>query len=261
MENNYLKHINLSEKKNQYDKYGFCILKKVFTDDEADNLNKYLRRHATKDFAAIINPDRYETLYEQDERFKSDITCEEIEETSNYARSILTDKRMKTILDEIHGSNCIALSSQFIFKEAKSPYANQAWRPHQDNFYPKNKNAAYVTLNWFLRKADVENGTIYCYPGTHKLGLLPAENNVSFREKIGNNPGSECKIPSEFLNKKQDMIIPANSIVILHGNCIHGSYPNLSERSRPWFSGCYMTEGEDFIEGKNSKRKIIKLKD
>lgn len=253
--------LNLLEKKKDYNEMGFCILEKVFTDNEAKKFNNYIRRHANKDFAAIINPDRYEDLYEQDERSKSDITIEEIEETSKFARKILTDKRMKTILQEIHGSNCVGLSSQFIFKEAKSPYAKQAWRPHQDNFYPKNKNAAYITLNWFLRKADVENGTIYCYPGTHKLGLLPAENNISFREKIGSNPGSECKIPDKYIDKKYDINIPENSIVVLHGNCIHGSYPNISQRSRPWFSCCYMSEGEDFIEGKSSKRKIIKLKD
>ena len=254
-------NLNWLEIKKHYERDGFYIFNKVFTDDEASNLNKYFRRHANKDFAALINPDRYETLYKQDERYKSDIVCNEIEETSNYARSILTDSKMKTILNNVHGFSCVGLSTQFIFKESMSPYASQAWLPHQDNFYPKNKNAAYVTLNWFLKDTDVENGTIFCYPGSHKLGLLPADDNVSFREKIGKRPGSECKIPDEFLNKKKDMIIPSNSILILNGNCIHGSYPNLSKRSRPWYSCCYMTEGESFIEGKNSKRKKIKFKD
>lgn len=250
-------NFNFSEIKKNYDRDGFAIINKVFTDEEANNFNRFVRRHANKDFAAILNADRYESLYDQDERYKSDLTCEEIKETSDFTRSILTDNRMKRLLDEIHGSECIALSSQFIFKESKSPYSKQAWLPHQDNFYPKNKNAAYVTLNWFLRDADLENGTIFCYPGSHKLGLLPAENKISFREKIGSRPGSECKVPDEFLDKRKDMIIPANSIVILHGNCIHGSYENNSDRSRPWFSGCYMTKGEDFVVGKNSKREII----
>ena len=83
MQLNNLEHLNLSEKKRQYDKNGFCILEKVFTDDEANTFNKFIRRHANKDYAAIINPDRYESLYQQDERYKSDITCEEIEETSS----------------------------------------------------------------------------------------------------------------------------------------------------------------------------------
>lgn len=247
------------EQKKFYDENGYVILEKVFTDSEAKAFNSFIRRHANIDFAAIINPDRYESLLKQDERPKSDITLKEIEETSNMARSIMTDKRMSDLLNFFHEKKAVALSSQFIFKEAHSGYSSQAWKPHQDNFYPKSKNSAYITLNWFLRDADRENGTIYCYPGSHKLGLLPAENNISFREKVGNNPGSECKIPNEFLDKKRDIIIPGNSIVVLNGNCIHGSYPNHSDRSRPWFSSCYITENEEFIVGNSSKREKIYL--
>ena len=247
------------EQKKFYDENGYIILEKIFTDSEADTFNSFVRRHANLDFAAIINPDRYESLLEQDERPKSDITLKEIEETSSMARSIMTDRRMSELLNFFHEKKAVALSSQFIFKEAYSAYCRQAWKPHQDNFYPKSKNSAYITLNWFLKDADRENGTIFCYPGSHKLGLLPAENNVSFREKIGDNPGSECKIPEEFLDKKTDIIIPGNSIVVLNGNCIHGSYPNNSNRSRPWFSSCYITEGEEFIVGSSSKRVEISL--
>jgi len=243
-----------NNQKTFYDDNGYVILEKIFSDSEAETFNSFIRRHANDGFAAIINPDRYESLLEQDKRPKSDLTLKEIEETSSMARAIMTDKRMSDILNFFHEKKSVALSSQFIFKEAYSDYSSQAWKPHQDNFYPKSKNSAYVTLNWFLKDADKENGTIYCYPGSHKLGLLPAENNISFREKVGSNPGSECQIPKEFLEKKTDIIIPENSIVILNGNCIHGSYPNKSNRSRPWYSSCYISEGEDFIVGKNSKR-------
>lgn len=245
--------------KNFYDTNGYVILEKVFSDSEAEIFNSFIRRHANDSFAAIINPDRYESLLEQDKRPKSDLTLKEIKETSSMARAIMTDKRMSDILNFFHEKKSVALSSQFIFKEAYSDYSAQAWKPHQDNFYPKSKNSSYITLNWFLKDADKENGTIFCYPGSHKLGLLPAENNISFREKIGNNPGSECKIPEEFLDKKTDIIIPSNSIVVLNGNCIHGSYPNNSNRSRPWYSSCYISDGEDFLVGNSSKRKKIDL--
>ena len=177
------------EQKNFYNENGYVILEKIFSDEEAEFFNKCVRRHANNSFAALINPDRYESLLEQDERPKSDITLSEIEETASLARSIMTDGRMVELLDIFHDESTVGLSSQFIFKEAFSDYSSQAWKPHQDNFYPKSKNSAYITLNWFLKDADRDNGTIYCYPGSHKLGLLPAENNVSFREKIGDNPG------------------------------------------------------------------------
>lgn len=242
-----------------YKKNGYVVVRDIFTDEEADHFNACMRRHANKDFAAIINPDRYEELYTQDERVKSDVTIEEIKHTAETARRILKNSKVASILRTLQNSDVVGLSSQFIFKEALSRYSSQAWRPHQDNYYPKNKNAAYITMNWFLRETNVENGTIYCYPGTHKLGLLPAADQVSFREEVGQQPGSECAIPEEFKDKRVDIIIPKNSIVFLHGNCIHGSYPNNSERSRPWYSCCYINKGEDFVVGNNSKRENIEL--
>lgn len=242
-----------------FNRDGYVVVPGVFTDDECDKFLRYTRRHANKDFAAIVNPDRYEELASQDERPKSDITKEEIKETSDFASYVLRSAKVAHILRVLQGEDVVGLSSQFIFKEAYSAYCTQAWRPHQDNYYPQNKNGRYITMNWFLRDADVENGTIYCYPGSHKLGLLPAEDNISFREKSGTNPGSECQIPEEFKDKKTDVIIPRNSMVFLHGNCIHGSYANNSERSRPWYSCCYISKGEDYVVGKNAKRKPIEL--
>ena len=83
---------------------------------------------------------------------------------------------------------------------------------------------------------------------------------VSFRENVGTNPGSECKIPDEYIDKKVDLTIPKNSVLFLHGHCVHGSYSNNSNRSRPWFSCCYISKGEKYLIGKNAKRKEIELK-
>ncbi len=255
-----IKPFNLKQEYiDKYNNDGYVVIPEVFSHEEADLFNGYIRRHANKDFAAIVNPDRYDELENQDERPKSNITKEEIRETSTFALNILKNPKVSHILKTLQNENVVGLSSQFIFKEAYSSYCSQAWRPHQDNYYPQNKNGKYITMNWFLRDADVENGTIYCYPGTHKLGLLPAQDNVSFREKAGTNPGSECKIPKEFIDKKTDIIIPKSSVVFLNGNCIHGSYSNNSDRSRPWFSCCYISKGEDFIVGKNAKRQEIKI--
>ena len=250
-------------KKEQIDFYkenGFVIVENIFTSEEAKNYNQHMRRHANKDFAAIINPDRFEDLLEQDERPKSDITSEEIEETVAFSRYIMKHPKISLILELLQGKEVVGLSSQFIFKEAYSAYSSQAWRPHQDGSYPKDEAGEYITANWFLKDADVENGTIYVYPGSHKAGLLAANPSVSFREDPSVNPGSECEIPAEFIDKKLDVKIPANSVVFLHGYCIHGSYANNSNRSRPWFSCCYISKGAKYFVGKNSKRKEIALR-
>ena len=129
----------------------------------------------------------------------------------------------------------------------------------QDNRYIDNKNGQYITVNWFLRPVNKENGGLYIYPGSHRLPLLPAPDKKSYREDPNDNPGRECEIPEEFIDKKIDLILPSSSVVFLHGNCIHGSYPNNSDRSRPWHSNCYITKGEYYNIGKSSKRTAIEF--
>jgi len=250
----------IQEQINFYKENGYLIVSNIFTDQEAKKYNQYMRRHANKDFAAIVNPDRYEELYTQDERVKSDLTVEEIAETSEFSQYIMKHPTIVSILETLQGREVVGLSSQFIFKEAYSPYCTQAWRPHQDGWYVADRNGEYITTNWFLRDANVENGTIYVYAGSHKAGLKNALPQKSFREDTNSNPGSKCTIPEEFIDKKTDVIIPKNSVVFLHGHCIHGSYSNNSNRSRPWHSCCYISKGEEYLIGKNAKRRDIPLR-
>ena len=109
-----------------YNENGYAIIENVFDLKDAKIFNNCMRRHANKDFAAIINPDRYSSLIEQDERPKSDITLEEIKETSALALSIIKSEQFIKILHFLHDKTVIGLSSQFIFKEAYSTYSKQA---------------------------------------------------------------------------------------------------------------------------------------
>ena len=209
-----------------YRKNSYLIVQDIFTNKESIMFNQFIRRHANKDFAAIVNPDRYEQLAEQDERPKSDVRLEEIKETVAQSIQILKNPKIVSILETLQEKEVVGLSTQFIFKEAHSAYSSQAWKPHQDSMYPGDKNGQYITSNWFLRGADVENG----------------------------------KIPKEYFDKKVDVIIPKNSVLFLHGHCIHGSYSNNSDRSRPWFSCCYISKGEKYHVGTNAQRKEIELR-
>ena len=90
-----------------------------------------------------------------------------------------------------------------------------------------------------------------------QIGLLPAENNISFREKVGNNPGSECEIPDEFKNKKTDIIIPANSIVILNETVFMARIQITQvDQDHGFLLVIYLKERSFYI-GKSSKREKI----
>ncbi len=149
----------------------------------------------------------------------------------------------------------------FLFKKSHSP---QAWNPHQDNAYPRAPYGMYLTGNIPFANQDLENGCMYIYPGSHQEGLLEAEYFKSFHEQPGKNPGHDVSksLPTEY--EKVDLPLKKGSLLILHGNVVHGSYPNNSDRDRPMFLIPYGTKGisqqSNFIPGKTGDRKEISLR-
>lgn len=220
-----------------YKDNGYLVVNGLFSSEECDRILEVCKARADEKFSAILNIDRELPAM----------------------REVMKEPRIVRILETLQGAEIVGLMSQILFKEAGSPYASQAWNPHQDNAYPQAKDGVYVTINLFLRDADPENGCMYIYPGSHREGTLPFEPTVSYREKAGTNPGNPCKVPPQY--KKVDLIIAKGGMLILNSNAIHGSYPNRSAtRSRPLFSISYLTEGEKFIPGNTAKREVIPLR-
>lgn len=223
-----------------YRVYGYLVVDDIYPPQECDAVIKEIESHADSDFAAIMNLDR----------------------SSEAMRSIMRKWRAVTILEELQGAQVVGLMSQVLFKKVGSKYAAQAWSPHQDNSYPKAEHGAYITTNIFLEDADRENGSLYAFAGSHHEGLLDAEPTVSYREALGTSPGNVIKDPSRYLKyPKIDLSFKKGSLLVLHGNLVHGSYPNLSPtRSRPLFSVSYITKGVGFWAGISAKRESIELR-
>ncbi len=237
-----------------YQANGYLVIQELISGEESKMLLKSIRRHANEDFAAIMNPDREDELARQ-APFSS---RESVLETAALLRAYMKDARIVSILETLQSREIVGLMSQMLFKEAGSKYANQAWNPHQDNTYPRNKNKQYITTNLFFSRADKKNGSLYTYPRSQNENLLPAKDMISYREAYGANPGNTVSVPKKY--KKVDLTFKDGSLLILHGNVIHGSYPNQSKtRSRPLYSCSYMTKGEKFIPGANAKRMVIAL--
>jgi len=251
-----------------FNKSGFIVIKDMLTPEECAFFNSKIRAFANSDFAAIMNPDRVEFLLAQShEKILSFETLSEkvmfIEEArvaAGYMRDIMRNPKAVKILEQIQGNEVVGLMTQMLFKENNSPYASQAWTPHQDNAYPRNINGQYITTNFFFADADKSNGSLYVYPGSHLEGIVESEHRVSYREKKGDNPGNT--ISDKILKKydKVDVNFKSGDMLILHGNCIHGSYANTSRsRPRPFLSCSYITKGESFVSGKNAQRREISL--
>lgn len=287
-----------SEQIQEYNEKGYLVVSNVFSDSECNEILKKIRNYANVDFAAIMNPDRpayllaqytkcshamkdeadgnkigefvdriEEVLYngrnlsQKADTFGLPIgELESLLETSKFLREkVMCDPQTADILETLQKKEVVALMSQVLFKEAGTRYAKQAWRPHQDNSYPQNQNAQYITTNLFLADADRENGTLYIFPGSHKLGLLDAEKTLSYRE-AKTNPGNKTIMPSEWEDRHTDVNFKKGDLLILHGNCIHGSYPNESSRSRPLYSCSLISKGEYFYPGPHARRTEIPLR-
>lgn len=237
----------------QYRHDGYIVLRGCVDRPALERLQVAIRRHANHEFAAILNPDREEFLRDQSSP-EQQAYCVE---TAAIMREYMRWPSLVEALRMLQGEPVVGLMSQMLFKEAGTRYAEQAWRPHQDNSYPQSPNAKYITTNMFLQRVDRENGTLYIYPGSHREPILPFDSNISYREQDG-RPGNEVKIPDGY--EKVDIIADAGDVLVMNGNVIHGSYANRHPtRSRPMLSCSYISEGEPFVPGNTAKRQVIPL--
>lgn len=220
-----------------YRENGYLVVEGLLSSEECDHLLAIFEKNADKDFSAIMNIDR---------------AIPEI-------RELMKDPRCVSVIETLQGGEVVGLMSQVLFKKVGSPYAAQAWNPHQDNTYPKSDPGAYITVNLFLADCDRENGGLYVFPGSQEEGLLPCKPTVSYREVPGTNPGNTVSVPEKY--KAVDVSVKKGGLIVLNGDLVHGSHPNISTtRSRPLFSISYISKGREFIPGKNAKRMVIPLR-
>lgn len=216
---------------------GYVVLEGALSVAACKELQEVAKKHADKDFAAIINLDRKEARF----------------------RELMKLPQLVSLLEQIQGGEVVGLMSQMLFTEAGTVYAKQTWNPHQDNAYARNPNGQYVTIYLALSDQNQENGCKYVFRKSHREGLYPCEPTPSFREGPGTNPGNAIAphILSRF--EKIDVPLKIGSALIIHGDTIHGSYPNTSSVGRPMFSVSYITKGQPFVPGENAQRMEIPL--
>ena len=247
-----------------YLKKGYLVIRGMFKPSEVKELDKSIIPFADYNWHNIMNPDRIEFLLSQcHSKFKKikdqNLRIEFIEKalrTSTLYRSYLLDLRIKKLIKSVVNKQVNGLMTHVIFKHKKSKYAKMSWLPHQDNSYAQMKNHSYITANLFIHDAFKKNGCLYLYPGSHKNGLLKSEKNFSYWAKYDQRPGN--RVISKKLKSSIDLVVKKGDFLIMNGNLIHGSYPNISKNhSRHLLSFNYGVKGQPFTAGKTAKRQII----
>jgi len=248
--------------KNIFEDQGYYIYRNFLKPRECTAFLKTIKKYANAAYAPIMNPDRENFLIPQANFVLDKINylgdkanfIDSMLKDCKYFRSLMLNKKILSTLKKIKGRDCSCLMSQMIFKEKNTKYSLQSWLPHQDNSYVLNKKGHYITINIFMEKSNTTNGTLYVYENSHKHGILKFKSKKSYREK-DNKPGNVV-LDLDF--KKKDLIFNKGDMLIMHGNLVHGSYPNKSKTlSRPLYSVSYIPKGEHFVAGMNAQRKIL----
>lgn len=109
----------------------------------------------------------------------------------------------------------------------KPPHHGSEKPEHQDNAYFRVEPADHVITCWTaLDDADLENGCMHYYAGSHRDGLLP-------HRAI---PGTPHLVPEGF-NRSQSVAVPmgAGGCILHHSQTVHWSPANRSGRWRRAF--------------------------
>jgi ectoine hydroxylase len=140
---------------------------------------------------------------------------------------LIQDPRIVTPICGLLGFDRVALWTDKI--NLKRPREGSGFRWHQDSPYWSHVCGhcdqlpnVMVTFD----DADRENGCFRLVPGSHREGFLPGLND-------GTRLGPLFTDPASFDGDAQWLAeVPAGSIVVFDSHTVHGSEPNLSDRSR-----------------------------
>ena len=155
------------------------------------------------------------------------------------------------------GGNLIGMQSWAYFK----PPGQLGRDQHQNVFYTGCAHNQIINMALALDNHDKENGAVWNYEGTHRLGILPIEVD---EERIKTNPknwsnerGKPCVMPEGHDFRKIEGSTKKGDIVFLHSHTIHGSETNHSNRFRRSFLAGYSLKGAEFKKGTHMKREPI----
>ena len=131
-------------------------------------------------------------------------------------------------LEPLMGPDIMLLSTHFFCKYPENTSKFVAW--HQDVTY-WGLEPPYALTAWYaIDDSDVENGCMSVIPGSHKLGIVEHGKSETPGNLLSINQQVDLESVDE--SKAVDFIVKAGEMSIHHGQLIHGSNPNKSNRRR-----------------------------
>jgi len=172
---------------------------------------------------------------------------------------VMRESRIIAIIEKMVGGKVSGLQTQFFFGMP----GTKGFSIHQDNFFVEAREPDAFVSTWLaLTDVNIENGTIFIYPGAHFEGLLPTHSLppkvLKGQEYNANN--EECIVPEKY--NAMPVEVPRGTLVFLHSLLPHGSFDNQSTQSwRYVMLNNYIKQQTPFRPGNRAKRKEIALYD
>ncbi|RAL38015.1 hypothetical protein DM860_000709 [Cuscuta australis] len=164
-----------------------------------------------------------------------------------------SSEKLSGLLQSLGYQRPAVLQSMYIFKQ---PGIGGEVVPHQDNSFLHTEPRTCIGLWLALEDATVKNGCLWAIPGSHKNGLV--------RRFIRDENGVHFDKPPPLYDQKDfvPIEVKAGTLIVIHGDLIHQSFENESEKSRHAYSvhvvdtdGCKWSE-DNWIRRKTDPEPI-----
>ena len=159
------------------------------------------------------------------------------------------------VIERLVGGVASGLQSQFFF----GCPGTRGFARHQDNSFVRAGPDVFAPAWSALTEVAPESGGLYVYPGSHREPILPVRmlEGAPWANQDPNAANHETIVPDGYT--PLDVWSPKGSVIFLHGNVIHGSYANRSDRFRYSLLCTYIRQGEPFRPGRHARREEVAL--
>ncbi|KAG5010837.1 phytanoyl-CoA dioxygenase-like [Glycine soja] len=138
-----------------------------------------------------------------------------------------SSEKVSSLMHSLGYKRPVVMQSMYIFKQ---PGIGGEVVPHQDNSFLYTEPQTCTGLWLALEDANILNGCLWAIPGSHKNGLV--------RRFLRDKDGVKFDRPSPSYDQKDfvPIEVKAGSLVVIHGDLIHQSFENQSQKSRHAYS-------------------------
>jgi len=209
--------MNLKEK---FFKNGFISPLNILSEREAKNINHEYHRFL----------------------FRSNLKSTDIVEHKSkthlffpWANKLIFNDRIQDYVSKILGKNFLCWNSLIFYKKANS---NSFVSMHQDQNYWGIKKDKSLTVGLAISESNEKNGCLKILPNSHRKNFkhhdFEKKNNMLAR-------GQTIQFTKKNKDNLLDINLKAGQSCIFHGNIVHGSYENKSNKPRFIFAMRFLT--------------------